>query len=197
VRPGMVFDTLIAGEEIGTIESNRPSSLLEGFREAMLRAVSAATSANYSTISRNYNGTYSAQRQELVEGWMNYASLTTLFVEQFVEPVYRRLINDAVAAGRLQVPRGASLDALMDAEFRGPVMPWVDPQKEANGIESLIESRIKSPQQIIRERGGNPDAVLDQFEQWEKELDRRGLSAVNDTDSNAGGSADAETQGEG
>jgi len=59
--------TLLPGETVGTIKSERPNSDLVNFRSAMLRAVAGGTGTRYSSIARDYNGTYSAQRQELVE----------------------------------------------------------------------------------------------------------------------------------
>ena len=73
VKPGLFFDNLNPGEEINTIQSNRPSQLLSEFRNAMLRAIAAGTRTSYSSIAKDYNGTYSAQRQELVEQAPHYA----------------------------------------------------------------------------------------------------------------------------
>ena len=66
-KPGMVIDDLAIGEEIGLIDSKRPNPNLITFRQGQLRAIAAGVGASYSSLSRDYNGTYSAQRQELVE----------------------------------------------------------------------------------------------------------------------------------
>jgi lambda family phage portal protein len=63
---GMVIDSLQPGEEIGMIDSNRPNPNLITFRQGQLRAIAAGVGASYSSIARDYNGTFSAQRQELV-----------------------------------------------------------------------------------------------------------------------------------
>ena len=70
------------------VQSNRPSALLNDFRNAMLRAVASGTSSSFSSISKDYNGTYSAQRQELVEQSVHYAVLRDEFIEQFSRPVH-------------------------------------------------------------------------------------------------------------
>ncbi|MEK9222447.1 phage portal protein, partial [Enterobacter mori] len=72
IQPGMLYDELQAGEEIGMIKSDRPNPNLESFRNGQLRAVSAGSRLSFSSTSRNYNGTYSAQRQELVESTDGY-----------------------------------------------------------------------------------------------------------------------------
>jgi len=177
--PGMVYDKLLPGEDVGTIQSNRPSMLLEPFRDAMLRAVGSGTGANYSSISKNYNGTYSAQRQELVEGWPNYRALTRLFVSQFTRPVWRQFVATAAATGAVQLG-GMDLWQAWDADFRGPPMPWIDPLKEASANEKQIRAVLKSAPQVIRDLGGNPKDVLDQEALWREMLRERGVTSAAD-----------------
>ena len=68
VEAGATFADLLPGEKLELINPNRPNSGLERFRMTQLRAASRATGQSYSSFSGDYDGTYSAQRQELVEG---------------------------------------------------------------------------------------------------------------------------------
>lgn len=180
VKPGMIFDTLQPGEEVGMIDSNRPSSMLEGFRDSMVRMLAAASRATFSSIARKYTGTYSAQRQELVEGYMGYRVLSALFASQVTYPVYRRFLEIAVLSGALRLPAELDVSTLYDAECRGPAMPWIDPLKEEQAMERAERAGHKSAQQNIRERGGNPRAVMDEIEQWRKDADERNLIFTTD-----------------
>lgn len=171
LKPGMVFDNLAVGEEIGTIQSNRPSALLQPFRDSMLRAVAAGVGTGYSSLSKSYDGSYSAQRQELVEQYAQYGVLSDEFIARFVQPIYLRFIAVAVASGVLKLPPDLDRATLDDADYRPPVMPWIDPQREAGANEKLLALRVKSRAQIIRERGGIPADVRDQTRK-EREEDR-------------------------
>lgn len=175
---GMIFDNLAPGEEVGTIQSNRPSALLEYYRNAMIKAISSGTSSGFSSNAKTYDGTYSAQRQELVEQWIHYAVLSSEFITQFVEPTYTRFIKVAIASGVLQVPANIDRDTLFDADFLTPSMPWIDPKKEAEGFEKLLGLKVTSPQKVIRARGDNPYEVLDQHQKWEQALADRGIQVV-------------------
>mgnify|MGYP000232871686 CR=1 FL=1 len=175
---GIIFDDLLPGEDVGTIQSNRPSQLLEGFRNAMMRAVAAGTRTNYSAVSKNYNGTYSAQRQELVESWDDYGLLSGWYIHCITRPIYEKWLRLAIVSGQITLPKTLDKESLYDAAYQGPSMPWIDPQKEAKGHEASISNRTKSPQEIIRSRGANPMDVLDQLQQWDDELDKRGLKAA-------------------
>ena len=67
MQPGIIYDDLAPGEEPVSMQSNRPSGLLGDFRDAMLKMVSSGTGAGYSSISKNYDGSYVSRRQEQVE----------------------------------------------------------------------------------------------------------------------------------
>lgn len=177
--PGMVFDDLQPGEEIGTIDTSRPNTNLPAHRDGQLRAVAAGIGASYSSLSRNYNGTYSAQRQELVEQWTHYSALAEQFIAQFIEPTWTEFVLLARMAGKLN-PRWLSecqQDSIDDALFVGQTMPWIDPQKEADAWATMEDRTYMSGPEIIRKRGGNPQTVVDQQEKWIALKKSKGLMA--------------------
>jgi lambda family phage portal protein len=167
--PGMIFDDLMPGEEIGTIDTSRPNTNLEKHRNGQLRAVASGVGTTYSSLSKNYDGTYSSQRQELVEGWGVYAIIQAEFCSQFVRPVYEAFLSAATAAGLLRLTRGVDPDSLDDALYIGPQMPWIDPVKEAKSWEALERNGHASGPEIIRRRGQNPTDVLEQERQWRQQ----------------------------
>ncbi len=175
MKPGMVFDGLKKGEDVGTIQSNRPSTLLGPFHEFMFRMASVASGASYSSVSGNYNGSYSAQRQELVESYGGYAVLTADFVNQFSLPNWKSFIDMAILSGQIDVPNDVDTRTLYMAGFFGPSMPWIDPVKEANGYKIMERSGYKSAQEIIRKLGGNPQDTMDQIKDWRDAADEKKL----------------------
>ena len=171
MKPGMIFDNLLPGEEIDMIESNRPNTMLEQFRNSQLRAVAAGTSTSFSSIAKDYNGTYSAQRQELVEQSVHYSVLREHFVERFVRPIWQRFIRVSLLTDLIEMPRNIDMDTLLDADFRGPTMPWIDPLKEIHAEEKAVQAGFKSRSQVIRERGNNPATVNEQIKRERKDED--------------------------
>ena len=176
IQPGLVFDGLLPGEDVGTIQSNRPSGLLGDFRDAMVRAVACGTGANASSVSKKYDGNYSAQRQELVESYANYGTLTDSFVGMITKPVFKKVIELGVLSGVIKIPKDLDLDTLYQAEYYGPKMPWIDPLKESRANQENVSAGFKSQQQVIRDNGGNPDAVLEQSADWKPKADEKGLN---------------------
>lgn len=173
--PGMIIDNLGVGEEIGLIDSNRPNPNLVTFRQGQLRAVASGLGGSYSSISRDYSGTYSSQRQELVEQWIHYAVLCDEFVGQFVQPVWNDFVLAAHLSGVVPMPADVDPETADDALFVGQSMPWIDPLKEALAWHSLVEDGFASEVEVMRKRGVNPRDVLEQIYAHRKECAEKGL----------------------
>lgn len=159
IAPGMTFDGLLPGEDVGMIESNRPNALVEGFRGAMIKAVAAGTRGGASTWSRDYNGTYSAQRQELVEAQLGYDLLQNEFIAGWSRIVYRDWLAMAVTNGDIKLPPELDESTLYNAFYLGPVMPWINPQHEARAWEELVAAGFADEAEVARARGRNPQEL--------------------------------------
>jgi len=166
MQPGMIFDDLRPGESVSTIDTSRPNPNLETYRNGQLRAVAAGMAVSFSTLAKNYNGSYSSQRQELVEQYGAYGVLSYEFINQIARPTYERFIATALASGELVVPRGTPIPTLSDALYLAPTMPWIDPKREADSMQVLEDNCYMSGPEIIRRRGANPRDVLDQQSAW-------------------------------
>lgn len=174
-RPGMVFDDLRPGEDIGMIDTNRPNPNLETYRSGQLRAIAAGTGPTFSSVARKYDGTYSAQRQELIEGYSVYSTLAAEFIARVSRPVYERFVAMAVASGAIQLPPDVRVESIADATYMPPAMPWIDPKKEAEAWSILEDRCYASGPEIIRKRGGNPMDVLEQQGRWLREKQDEGV----------------------
>jgi lambda family phage portal protein len=159
MAPGAVFDGLMPGEDVGTIQSNRPSALLQPFRDSMLRAVASGTRGTFSTISGQFDGNYSSQRQEMVEGYAGYETLQRMFITKWSKPIYRKFIDVVISAGLLNVPADVEMDSIYNALYFGPVMPWIDPDKESKSHERNVKAGFSTESEVIRKRGQNPQEV--------------------------------------
>lgn len=159
IAPGAVIDDLKPGEDIGLINSNRPNTNLEHFRNGQLRATAAGTRSSYSSIARDYNGTYSAQRQELVESFEGYAVLQDTFVAHISRPIYREWLKMAIVCGEIELPADIDPASVYNAVYSGPVMPWIDPIKEAQAWKERIKGGLATESQAVRASGSNPAEV--------------------------------------
>lgn len=180
LEPGAIIDTLEVGEEIGVIDSKRPNPNLVTFRQGQLKALAGGVGATYSSIAKDYNGTFSAQRQELIEQWVHYAVLTDEFTGRFVQPVWQAFIRAATLAGVVSIPDDVIPGTEDDALFIGQQLPWIDPLKEANAWVKLVRAGFASEAEVIRKRGQNPDDVLNQIERFRRAAREKGLQFESD-----------------
>ncbi len=168
--PGMIFDDLRPGEDVGLIDAKRPNPQVENFRRGQLRAVAPGFRVGYSSLSRDYDGSYSSQRQELVEQQPLYEMLSAIFIGQFARPVWQRFVETAVLSKTIEVPADVDPLTLNRASFLPPAMPWIDPLKEIQASAEAVKNRFASPQQVIRARRGNPSQTIEELADWFQQL---------------------------
>ncbi|WP_115584475.1 phage portal protein [Xanthomonas dyei] len=169
LTPGAIFDDLLPGESIESLGSDRPNPNAATWRKEQLRAAAGGIGVSYSSLSLDYNGTYSAQRQELVEKWGSYLMLAERFIALGVRPQRQRFVEAAVLAGKVRLPRGWSLRHLAASTYVRPIMPWIDPLKEAYAKGEAEDRGWVSPQQNTLQYGNNPDEVLRQRQDWQEQ----------------------------
>lgn len=159
--PGMVIDDLQPGEKMQSANSTRPNNELIAFRQDHMRGVAGGTGAGYSSISKHYDGSYSAQRQELIEQHTHYGMLWAWFVSGWELPKWSEFLDAVVLADRDVVGLLEQSDplTLRDCDFSRPAMPWVDPVKEMKGVELELGLGINSKSSVMRSRGRDPREV--------------------------------------
>jgi len=175
MRPGLIADDLLPGERVELIDSKRPNPNTETFRTGQLRAAAGGFGTSYSSLSLDYNGTYSAQRQELIEKWGGYQKAGEFYIAKVVRPIWRDFVAAAVLAGLVRMPRGWTLRNLSAATFVRPVMPWIDPKKEGEARAMQEDRNWVSPQKNVLEMGSDPNDVLQQTAAWQSKRRELGI----------------------
>lgn len=193
-QAGIIFDELNVGEEVGTIDTKRPNNALIPFRDSQLRSAAAGVGAGYSSISKNYNGTYSAQRQELVEQFVLYRTFTGTFVYRICQPVWDGFVDAALLSGAVDIGPNVDRTTLYDCTHTAPPVPWINPKDEVEAKILQYRWGFKSRPRIIRESGDNPDQTNREILRDQKERERLDIEIIGDgpsrSDSNRTGADD-------
>ena len=168
MSPGMIFDDLAPGEDVGTIASNRPNTQLNEYLNYQIKMAASGIKCSYSSLSKNYHSSYSAQRQELVEQFMQYGVLWHDFKEEYVRPYTELFIQMAVLSGAITLPADLDRTTLLDASYSRPAMPWIRPDQEVKAYKTLTEEGFDSHQNIIKSRGHKPNEIIEQQRDWKK-----------------------------
>lgn len=181
MQSGLIFDDLQVGEDIGTIDTTRPNNDVVPFRDANMRAASAGTGAGYSSSSKNYNGTYAAQRQELVEQFVIYRSCTGDFVFRICQPTWDGFIDATIISGAAEIGRNVDRSTLYDCTHTAPPIPWIDPETEVKAQILKMKWGFTSRPRVIRGFGENPDQINREIVRDQKETERLAITIIGDT----------------
>lgn len=172
---GTVVDDLLPGESLEVVSSNRPNSASTPFIDLMTKFMCGAIGVNWSNVTNNYDGTYISKRAERIDSQKNYESDACEFINEMTRQVYEKHVEMGLLAGVYKVPADLDMSSIYDASFFSPAMPELDPNKDANASETYIANGIKSSPQIIREKGGNPDKVLEEEAEWQAKVTKKGM----------------------
>jgi len=183
--PGMVVDGLDVGEVAKMLNPNsRPNPNLKPFRTDRLREVSTGSGlCSPSAMMGEYGGSYSAERQGLVDNQRRIDPQIADFFDYYKQPLYARWVQAVVQAGLVKVPWGSiNQRTLTRARHKAPKMPWIDPGREVTAMEKMVQAGFDSRTSQIRATGRNPEEVRQEFI-MENEQDRKaGLSFTTSPD---------------
>lgn len=157
MQPGQIWD-VGPGSRVETIDTKRPSEQMMPYRDGMVKMFSAGTGTRYSLNARDYDGSYSSQRQELTEGSMFDDDYHGTFLNQLVNTVWKNFATAAFAANLVRAP-GANPDTLFDMACSRVSIPWIDIEKEAKANETRLNTGQASRSQVLREKGLIPEKV--------------------------------------
>jgi lambda family phage portal protein len=171
LSPGAVLN-LPAGRTVTVVDPPRVGDY-GSFTSVSLRAIAAGLNVTYEDLTGDYtNLPFSAARMSRLR---HYARVEDwrwrMLVPQFCDPVWGWAM-EAAAINGLQNPPGA--------RWTPPPLPFIDPSQEGLAVQRNVRSGITSLPEAIRERGYDPDELLDEIAAFNKKLDDLGI--VLDTD---------------
>lgn len=144
------------GTELEFLESDRPSPNLMQFRQSQKREIAGVAGVSYSRYAREYPGSYSAQRQELIDQQVTDEAFMDELVNFVLRPIYEEVIRMAVMSGLITMRRNLDRSTLYRALWVRPQAQWIDPQKEAEADAISVKWGLMTREQILRRRGLDP-----------------------------------------
>jgi lambda family phage portal protein len=179
---GVRLPTLAPGEEVKSVTATRPNSGFEAFQGAVLRRFAAATGQSAEQLSWDYSKTnYSSARAAMLEAWKTLKRRRDNFAIGFANPIYGAWLEEAIALGRVPLPRNAPAfaemrTAYMACRWIGPARGWVDPVAERQGAVLGMEAGFGTLEDECAEQGRDYEEVLDQRQLEVAMMKRRGLA---------------------
>jgi len=131
---------------------------------------STATLITEGLLSHNSQVNFSSARMSRLAHWGNvYDWQWNMLVPQFCDPAWRWAMEAAIpkVLASEQPPPGV--------EWTPQPMPLTEPDREARANVTMIRSGQKTLSQVIREQGGDPDSVLEEYAADLARLDELGI----------------------
>lgn len=172
-----VVDFLRSGESVTIANHNRPGESFEPFVKFILRSFAAAVGVTYELVSGDYVGSqYTSARVSRNDMLKGIAIRRGRLIRQLCDPIRREFMFWAVTTGKLDLP-----GYLTNQEFYNrsvwmhPGVEQLDPLREGRAENDAVNSKLRSPQEVLHARGRDPEQVLDEWAEWQQMVSDRNL----------------------
>lgn len=179
LTPGLVVD-LGEGEDIGSVNTDRPNAGYGEFVMAFCRPIGVALELPYEVLVKHFTASYSAARAALLEAWKTYRKERYHLAEVFCQPVTEEWMAEGVARGRIDAP-GFFADPMLRfaytyATWHGDGPGALDPLKEILATQKRLEIQLTTLDQEKAEYdGGDAASSIEQAGREKKLREKAGL----------------------
>jgi lambda family phage portal protein len=171
-----LLEYLGPNEEMKLFSHDRPSGGLTVAEKLILRAIAVAAGISYELLSGDYEKISWSNLRGIRQDVNNQMAPHKIrHARHFYSPIYRRWLDRQVLRGRLDIPDYfRRRTAYQRHEFVAPALEDVDPLRTNKAYQDQMNSRVRSPQELIRARGREPREVLQEWAAWMKMLQEEG-----------------------
>lgn len=173
LEPGMILN-MQPGRSIEVVNPPRVDDY-DIYSKTVLRAIATGLGVTYEDLTGDYQGMpFSAARMSRLRHWARVEDWRwRIVIPQFCDPVWRWAMQAAAMAGvaPAQAPQ---------ARWSAPPPPMVDPAAEGLALQRLIRIGVESWSNVVRERGYDPDEVLDEIASDNAKFDALGITLDSD-----------------
>jgi lambda family phage portal protein len=153
LEPGSIISAT-PGQEVEVVQPPTVSEY-QPYATAMLRAIATGLGVSYEDLTGDFSQVnFSSARMSRIRHWQRVEGWRwRMLIPQMCEPVWRWAMEAAQVVG-------ADGAVELEADWTGPPLPMVDPDKEGLAYMRLVRAGLMSRQEAVRERGYDPAAVL-------------------------------------
>jgi lambda family phage portal protein len=169
-------------ESIEMADPKRPNANFDPFFRSFLSQIGVAVDLPHELLIKHFTSSYSASRAALLEAWRAFSTRRSGLVDLFCQPCYEWMLGEAVARGLIVAP-GFFDDPIVKAawcetQWTGPTMGQLNPTDEMNALQTAIDMRIRSRQEIsVEQYGTDWNRTVEQLAEERAILTDRGLDS--------------------
>lgn len=179
-EPGTIKD--IGNRKIQQVDTDYPHQMYAEFVKSQLRGIASGLGVSYHSLSNDLQGVnYSSIRAGVLEDREIFKGLQNWFIRSLVQPVYEEWLSMAYTRRVIRIgtrPLSRPIADYMAAHFQPRRWAWVDPQKDGMANQLAMNSRLKSPSQLMREQGDDPESVWREWARDRAMMESLGIAPV-------------------
>lgn len=161
------------GEQVTMNTQTRQSNGFKQFNEIITRYIASSTQMPYELISQDYSGlNYTTLRAVRNDFKMHLKPKYLRKKTQFCQPIFDKWLMNHYLKGNVQ---GDVRKISKQVKWIYPTLEEIDALKEFKADLLRMRSGIKSPYEVIKKMGSDPQKVLEEFVSWDKEIKQHGL----------------------
>lgn len=160
-----ILETLPIGYDFKAFDPAYPNGEIKEFVKIMLRGASAGLDVAYSSFANDLEGAnFSSLRAGQGEEREQWQLLQDWFGDHFCELIRPDWLRMSMLTGALALPF-ERFDKFNNADWTARGWRSVNPKDDATSNDTDLKNLIKSPQEIVAERGRTFEEVLDEFQE--------------------------------
>lgn len=157
-RPGLLVQTLKAGEELQSYDTKRPNQSFEMFVKAIKSGISSSLGIPVEVLDMSFNANYSASRASLILFWNVVEKWRSMLASDFLDPVYAGWLRGEIEARRVEaagwnVP--VMRAAWLNCSWIGINKPSIDPAREAQAATRRLAAGLTTRERESRQYNGS------------------------------------------
>jgi lambda family phage portal protein len=158
------IEYLQTGETVNFATYNRPGSGFDPFTKFSLRTLAITVGIPYEVLTGDMSGVnFSTMKGAMNAFDKSLRPVQARHIRQFYQAIYNDWMDAAVLSGDLVLPGYFSDPARYQAAtWVAPGLAQIDPLKEGKADVEAIQNLLRSPQDVIKKQGKDPEVVLEE-----------------------------------
>lgn len=175
IAPGQ-FTIAPKGYDFKQFTPTHPNGNFATFIKTIMRSIASSLGVAYNDFANDLeNVNFSSMRSGALSERDGWKIDQQFLIENFIDIVYSRWLAMFLMSGLSNLPF-SKFDKFDAAIWQPRRWQWVDPRADVQANLEAVRGLIKSPQDVIRENGGDPDEVLADIDAFNKAATAAGLT---------------------
>ncbi|EGR0992884.1 phage portal protein [Vibrio parahaemolyticus] len=168
VEPGMGI-VVPYGYTLKELNWQHPGGNFGAFMKEGKRGAASGLDVSYNTLANDLEGVnFSSLRQAVLEDRDSWKKKQRWMRQELCDRVASLWLRMALLSGAIPQLKFSDYDRLNHHRYQGRRWEWVDPLKDEKANTEAINNMTKSPLQIIRDRGEDPETVINELLEFEE-----------------------------